>query len=187
MLSAQCLVLSKSARARSASALLLGTEHWVLRTFVFNTLMPASQSDLDAVKQFLSETTRAILITYRKDGGIQSSPMAVVADDEGNVLLATRGATAKVRNLERNPTAALCLITERFLGPWISVEGTAEIERLPEALPALADFYKRRGSDDTSTAEWKNRIESEGRVLIRVRTERVILAPTMRQAASASR
>ncbi len=149
--------------------------------------MPASQADLDAVKQFLSDTTRAILITHRKDGGIQSSPMAVIADDQGNVLLATRGATAKVRNLERNPKTALCLITERFLGPWISVEGTAEVERLPEALPVLADFYRRRGNEDTSTDEWKNRMESEGRVLIRVRTERVILAPSMRQAAATGR
>jgi PPOX class probable F420-dependent enzyme len=147
--------------------------------------MPASATDRDAVKQFLAESNRAVLITHRKDGGIQASPMAVVADDEGNVLLATRAATAKVKNLARNPQAAVCLITERFLGAWMTVEGEAEIERLPEAMPALADFYRRRGSEDVEGDAFKERMRTEGRVLIRLKTQRIAQSATRQPPAAA--
>jgi PPOX class probable F420-dependent enzyme len=134
-------------------------------------------TDAAAVKEFLKQTNRAVLITYRKDGGVQSSPMSVVADDDGNVLLATRSTAAKVKNLARNPKAAVCLITERFLGAWMHVEAEAEIEHLPDALPSLADFFQRRAGEDTSTEAFKQRMYDEKRVFIRVKTQRVVTPP----------
>src|SRR5437016_11361454 len=86
---------------------------------------------LEAVKQFGGPNTRAVLVTHRKGGGLQSSPMSVVADDDGNILTATRARNAKAYNLARDPHATLCLFTERWPGPWMHVEGEAEIERLP--------------------------------------------------------
>ena len=142
-------------------------------------------SDTDAVKDFLKQTNRAVLITYRKDGLAQSSPMSVVADDDGNVLLATRSTAAKVRNLARNPKAAICLITERFLGAWLHVEGEAEIEHLPDALPSLADFFRRRTGEDTSTDAFKQRMTDEQRVFIRLKTQRVVRPPSRPPAATA--
>jgi PPOX class probable F420-dependent enzyme len=135
--------------------------------------MPASTAELEAVKQFLSETSRAVLVTRRKDGGVQTSPMSVVADDDGNVLTATRSKNAKAYNLKRDPRAALCLFTEQFLGPWMHVEGEVEITRLPEAFPLLADYYHRRGQD-TSTDAFRERMFNEDRILIRVKTARVV-------------
>jgi PPOX class probable F420-dependent enzyme len=113
------------------------------------------------------------LVTYRKDGGLQSSPMSVVADDDGNILTATRAKNAKTYNLARDPHATLCLFTERWPGPWMHLEGEAEITRLPEAMPLLADYYGRRGQD-TTTEAFRERMRSENRVLIRVKTQRVV-------------
>jgi PPOX class probable F420-dependent enzyme len=83
--------------------------------------MGATSADLQVVKQFAAQTTRAVLVTRRKDGGLQSSPMAVVADDDGNVLTATRARSAKTCNLARDPRVMLCLFTERWPGPWLHV------------------------------------------------------------------
>ena len=135
--------------------------------------MLANSSDLEAVKQFATQTTRSVLVTRRKDGGLQSSPMSVVADDDGNILTATRATNAKTYNLARDPHATLCLFNERWPGPWMHVEGQAEIERLPEAMPLLADYYRRRGQD-TTTEAFRERMLSENRVLIRVKTQRVV-------------
>ena len=135
--------------------------------------MVATSADLNAVKQFGDQTTRAVLVTRRKDGGLQSSPMSVVADDDGNILTATRAKNAKTYNLARDPHATLCLFTERWPGPWMHVEGEAEITRLPEAMPLLADYYRRRGQD-TTTEAFRERMLSENRVLIRVKTQRVV-------------
>ncbi len=135
--------------------------------------MTAPTVDLQAIKDFANQTTRAVLVTRRKDGGLQSSPMAVIADDDGNILTATRAANAKTYNLTRDPRIALCLFTERWPGPWMHVEGDVEITRLPEAMPLLVDYYGRRGQD-TSTEQFRQRMLTENRVLIRVKPSRVV-------------
>jgi len=134
-------------------------------------------ADAGTVKNLLTETNRCVLMTRRRDGGFQSSPMAVVADDDGNLLFSTRQTAVKVKNLQRDPYAAACIITEKFLGAWLHVEGTAKIEFLPEAMPALADFYRRRSTEDTESDAFAQRMRDEGRCLIRVRTEKVVQQP----------
>jgi PPOX class probable F420-dependent enzyme len=135
--------------------------------------MPATSADLDAVKEFVAQSSRAVLVTRRRDGGLQSSPMSVVADEQGNILTATRARNAKTYNLARDPSATLCLFDERWPGPWMQVEGEADITRLPEAMPLLVDYYRRRGQD-TSTEAFRERMLGENRVLIRIKTERVV-------------
>ena len=135
--------------------------------------MTTPEADLDALKRFAAQTTRSVLVTRRKDDGLQSSPMSVVADDNGDVLTATRARNAKTHNLTRDPRVTLCLFTERWPGPWMHVEGLAEITRLPEAMPLLAAYYGRRGQD-TTTPEFRARMESENRVLIRITPQRIV-------------
>jgi PPOX class probable F420-dependent enzyme len=133
----------------------------------------ASSADIEALKQLAAQTNRAVLVTRRKDGGLQSSPMSVVADDDGNILTATRARNAKTYNLARDPRATLCLFAERWPGPWAHVDGDVQIERLPEAMPLLADYYRRRGQD-TTTEAFRERMLTENRVLIRIKPQRVV-------------
>lgn len=135
--------------------------------------MTASSDDLQAIKKFATGTTRSVLVTRRKDGGLQSSPMSCTADDDGNILTATRAANAKTKNLVRDPRVTMCLFAEQWPGPWMHVEGEVEIERLPNAMPLLAAYYARRGQD-TSTEEFRQRMLNENRVLLRVKPERVV-------------
>ena len=139
--------------------------------------MVATSADLEALRHFAARTTRAVLVTRRKDGGLQSSPMAVVADEDGNVLTATKARNAKTYNLARDPRAVLCLFNEQWPGPWMQVEGEAEITRLPDAMPLLEDYYRRRGQDTTTDA-FHQRMLTENRVLIRVKTQRVVRSPS---------
>jgi PPOX class probable F420-dependent enzyme len=135
--------------------------------------MLANPADLEALKQFAAQTTRSVLVTRRKDGGLQTSPMSLIADDDGNILTATRARNAKTYNLGRDPRATVCLFNDQWPGPWMHVDGEAEIARLPDAMPLLADYYRRRGQD-TTTAEFRARMLSENRVLIRITPQRVV-------------
>jgi len=135
--------------------------------------MAATSADLQAISNFAKGTIRSVLVTHRKDGGLQSSPMSCAADEEGNLLTATRAGNAKVTNLTRDPRITVCLFTEQWPGPWMHVEGEASITGLPEAMPLLQAYYARRGQD-TSTEAFRQRMESENRVLIRVRPQRVV-------------
>jgi len=136
-----------------------------------------SSEDLQAITKFAGGTIRSVLVTHRKDGGLQSSPMSCAADEQGNLLTATRAANAKVTNLKRDPRITVCLFTEQWPGPWMHVEGEAEITGLPEAMPLLAAYYARRGQD-TSTDQFRQRMQSEDRVLIRVKPSRVVRTNT---------
>jgi hypothetical protein len=71
----------------------------------------------------------------------------------------------------------VCLFSERWPGPWLHVEGEASIERLPEAMPRLAEYYRRRGQD-TTTEAFRQRMLGENRVLIRVKPRRVVHRPS---------
>jgi PPOX class probable F420-dependent enzyme len=139
----------------------------------FNTLVSVTSEDLQAITNFAKGTIRSVLVTHRKDGGLQSSPMSCAADDDGHLLTATRAASAKVRNLVRDPRITMCLFTEKWPGPWMHVEGEAGVTGLPEAMPLLQAYYARRGQD-TSTEEFRQRMQNENRVLIRVKPQRVV-------------
>ena len=139
----------------------------------FNGRMAVTTEDRHALHNFAKGTIRSVLVTRRKDGGLQSSPMSCAADEEGTLLTATPAASAKVGNLVRDPRATVCLFTDQWPGPWMHVEGEAEIARLPEAMPLLAAYYARRGQD-TSTEEFRQRMQTQNRVLIRVNPQRVV-------------
>ena len=102
--------------------------------------------------------------------------MTCVADENGHVLTATRAQNAKTYNLTRDARVTMCLFTQQWPGPWIHVDGEAEITRLPEAMPLLADYYSRRGQD-TTTGAFRQRMETENRVLIRIKPHHVVSPP----------
>jgi PPOX class probable F420-dependent enzyme len=126
--------------------------------------------DLEEARAFMRENHRAVLANRRRDG-IQQSPVIVAVDDEGRAVISSRETAYKVRNLRRDPWAQLCVFTDRFYGPWIYAEGTAEIVSLPDAMEPLIDYYKRFPGENPDWDEYRERMERERRVLIRVTLE----------------
>ena len=58
--------------------------------------------DLATARAVLAEQHRAVLATLRADGTPQMSPVLVVLDDQGRVVVSTRETAVKVRNLRRS-------------------------------------------------------------------------------------
>ncbi|MDQ4142457.1 MAG: PPOX class F420-dependent oxidoreductase [Actinomycetota bacterium] len=125
----------------------------------------------DALK-FVSENHRAVLVTQRSNGGIQSSPVTVGSDDE-TVVISSREGAYKTRNLRRNPSATLCVFTDAFFGSWMQIDGTVEIVSLPEAMDGLVDYYRRIRGEHPDWDEYESVMEQEKRVLLRLMIERV--------------
>lgn len=123
-------------------------------------------------EQFVSEHPQSTLITHRRDGGIQASPVRVLVDESGSIVACTRNNTAKARNLARDPRFALCVTSDTWVGPWITVEGTAEFETLPVALDALREFYLKRDGKVAPADEFVSTMEAEERLIIRFHVER---------------
>jgi PPOX class probable F420-dependent enzyme len=128
--------------------------------------------DLDQAREFIRRHHRAVLADKRAGGGIQQSPVLVNVDDEGRAIISSRETAFKVKNLRRDPWAQLCVLTDRFYGEWIYAEGSATIVSLPEAMEPLIDYYKRFPGENPDWDEYRERMERERRVLIRIALER---------------
>jgi PPOX class probable F420-dependent enzyme len=122
--------------------------------------------------EFIRNQHRGVLATYRKDGQVQMSPVAVAVDDESRVLISTRETAMKMHNVRRTPRASVCAISDRFFGAWYSVEGNVEILTLPEALEPLVDYYRKVSGEHPDWQEYREAMVREQRVLLRIIVDR---------------
>ncbi len=128
--------------------------------------------DLAEARQFLATHECAVLTTRRRDGSLQMSPVTVGVDGTGRAIISSRGTAYKTRHLRRDPRAALCVFTEQFYGPWIQIDGTAEVLALPEAMEPLVDYYRRLAGEHPDWDEYRQAMVQDQRVLIRISLER---------------
>jgi PPOX class probable F420-dependent enzyme len=128
--------------------------------------------DPDQARDFIGRNSRSVLATFRRDGGVQMSPVTAVVDGEGVAVISSRETAIKVRNLRRDPRGFLCVLSDRFYGPWVFVEGTAHIVSLPDAMDGLVDYYRRAAGDHPDWEDYRRAMVTERRVLIRLPIER---------------
>jgi PPOX class probable F420-dependent enzyme len=126
----------------------------------------------EQVLDFIRRNHRAVLATRRQDGSIQMSPVLAAVDADGRVVISTRAMLVKTINLRRDPRAAVCVLTERFFGEWHSLEGTAEIVDLPEAMEPLVDYYRRAVGEHPDWDDYRRAMARDQRVLLRITAER---------------
>ncbi len=126
----------------------------------------------EAALEFIRANGRGVLATYRRDGQAQLSPVIAAVDAESRVVISTREGAMKTRNLGRNPRAAFCALNDRFYGEWHTVEGNVEIVHLPEAMEALVDYYRRVSGEHPDWQDYRQAMEREGRVLVRITVDR---------------
>jgi PPOX class probable F420-dependent enzyme len=127
----------------------------------------------DDAREFVASNHRAVLITRRSGGGLQTSPVLVGVDGEGKLVISTREAAYKTRNLRRDPTAVICVFSDGFFGPWLQVEGRAQVVSLPEAMEGLVDYYRGISGEHPDWEEYRRAMRQQQRVLVRVAIDKV--------------
>src|SRR5215467_4735170 len=132
----------------------------------------STSMDIAHAQQFLRENDNAVLATWRRDGRLQMSPVTVGLDGAGRAISSSQDTTAKVRNLRRDPRATLCVFVEAFRGPWVQLEGTAEIVTLPEAMEPLVDYYRRLAGEHPDWDDYRRAMTADRRALILITIER---------------
>jgi PPOX class probable F420-dependent enzyme len=124
--------------------------------------------DLELAREFLHAHHRAVLATFRSDGRPQLSPVLCAADEKGRVLISTREAAIKTRNVRRDRRVSLCVINDGFFGEWVQVEGEAEIISLPDAMELLIDYYRRISGEHSDWDDYRAAMERDQRLLLRI-------------------
>lgn len=128
--------------------------------------------DRDELLAFVRPRHHAILTTVRRDGGVQSSPVTCGTDDVGRLVVSTYPQRAKVTNVRRRPVASACVLSDDWNGPWVQVEGRAEVLDLPDALDPLVEYYRSISGEHPDWAEYREAMHRQGKCLIRVTIDR---------------
>ena len=106
------------------------------------SIATTTRVDRAGLLDFVRPRHRVILVTRRADGSPQLSPVSAGVDAEGRIVVSTYPERAKVANLRRDHTASAIVLSDDWNGPWVQVDGTAEIVDMPQALEPLVDYYR---------------------------------------------
>jgi PPOX class probable F420-dependent enzyme len=136
------------------------------------TIATADRVDRDGLTRFLAVRHRAILLTTRADGRPQSSPVTCGVDAEGRIVVSTYPERAKAVNIRRDPRVSVCVLSDDWNGPWVQVDGTAEVLDLPAALEPLVEYFRCISGEHPDWDEYRAAMRRQGKSLIRVTIER---------------
>jgi general stress protein 26 len=76
--------------------------------------------------------------------------------------------------LRRDPRVSLLIFGDQYSGSrFVQIHGTAEIIEQPEAMDMLIYWYKQIRGEHQNWDEYRNRMQDEKRVIIRVNIEKV--------------
>src|SRR5580658_1372504 len=99
--------------------------------------------DVNEALAFLRTNHRSVLVTRKRDGEPQLSPVVHGVDGLGRVVISSREPAYKVRNLRRDRRASLLGLNDGFFGGWVQVDGPVEVISLPEAMEPLVELYRQ--------------------------------------------
>ena len=124
--------------------------------------------DRDALLEFLRPRHQAVLLTHRREGGAQLSPVSCGVDGEGRIVVSTYPQRAKVTNARRDPAVSLCVLSPDFNGPYVQVDGEAEVLDLPEALEPLVEYYRSISGEHPDLDDYRAAMTRQGKSLLRI-------------------
>ncbi|PPK90890.1 PPOX class probable F420-dependent enzyme [Kineococcus xinjiangensis] len=127
---------------------------------------------LQELLEFCRPRHHVILTTRRADGGLQSSPVACGVDGEGRFVISTYPERAKTRNARRDPDVSLVVLSDDWDGPWVQVDGDAEVLDMPEALEPLVDYFRAFGREHPDWEEYRRAMAAQGKSLLRITPRR---------------
>ena len=132
----------------------------------------ADRVDRDALLEFLRPRHQAVLLTRRRNGGAQLSPVTCGVDAEGRIVVSTYPQRAKVANARRDPAVSLCVLSSDWNDAWVQVDGDAEVLDLPDALEPLVEYYRSISGEHPDWDEYRAAMTRQGKSLLRITVTR---------------
>lgn len=124
--------------------------------------------DRDELLEFVRPRHRALILTRRADGGPQASPVSCGVDAEGRIVVSTYPERAKIRNARRDARVSVVVLSDEWDGPWVQVDGEAEVLDLPEALEPLVEYFRVISGEHPDWDEYRAAMVRQGKSLLRI-------------------
>jgi PPOX class probable F420-dependent enzyme len=126
--------------------------------------------EIEQALEFVRAHDRTVIATRRRDGRPQMSLVNAGVVD-GTVCISSRRRLAKVRNLRRNAAVSILAFTNKFYGPWVQIDGRAEIVDQPAALDLLVATYRAIAGEHPNWDDYRAAMIRDERVVIRIHPE----------------
>jgi PPOX class probable F420-dependent enzyme len=136
------------------------------------TIARADTVDRDGLLEFVRPRHRCTLSTRRRDGGPQMSPVTCGVDPEGRIVISTYPQRAKAVNARRDPRVSLVVHSDEWNGPYVQVDGTAEVLDMPDALEPLVEYFRCISGEHPDWDEYREAMRTQNKSLIRITVER---------------
>ncbi len=132
------------------------------------TIATTDRVSRDELLAFIRPRHHVVLVTTRRDGRPQISPVTGGVDEGGRVVIATYPERAKVANLRRDPACSVLVLSDDWNGAWVQLGGTAEVLDVPEAVEPLVDYFRAVAGDHDDWDEYRQAMLDQGKSLIRI-------------------
>ena len=127
---------------------------------------------LPELLDFIRPRHRMVLTTFRAGESLQSSPVTGGVDGKGRIVVASYPQRAKAANIRRRPRASVVVLSDEFDGPYVQVDGHAEVVDLPEAVEGLVEYFRSVAGEHPDWEEYRTAMVDQGKCLIRVTPQR---------------
>jgi PPOX class probable F420-dependent enzyme len=135
-------------------------------------LATADVVPLPELLDFIRPRHRMVLTTFRAGESLQSSPVTGGVDGKGRIVVASYPQRAKAANIRRRPRASVVVLSDEFDGPYVQVDGHAEVVDLPEAVEGLVEYFRSVAGEHPDWEEYRTAMVDQGKCLIRVTPQR---------------
>ncbi|MFG2000637.1 PPOX class F420-dependent oxidoreductase [Spirillospora sp. NPDC048911] len=132
----------------------------------------ADRVDRPALLEFLRTRHRGLLVTGRSDGRPQMSPVTCGVDGDGRIVVSTYPERVKARNARRDPAVSICVLSDDWDGPYVQVDGQAEVLDMPAALDGLVEYFRCISGEHPDWDEYREAMTRQNKSLIRIDIER---------------
>ncbi|UER54430.1 PPOX class F420-dependent oxidoreductase [Kineosporiaceae bacterium SCSIO 59966] len=136
------------------------------------TIATSTTVDREGLLEFARTRHHAVLLTRRRDGSPQASPVTCGVDSEGRFVVSTYPERAKTTNARRDPRVSLVVLSDDWDGPWVQVDGTAEVLDMPAAIEPLVEYFRSISGEHPDWEEYREAMRRQGKSLIRVTPQR---------------
>ena len=122
----------------------------------------------DELVAFVRPRHRFVLLTRRRDGSAQASPVTGGVDASGRLVISTYPDRAKTTNLRRDPRASVVVLSDDWNGPWVQIDADAEVVGMPDALDGLVDYYRAISGEHPDWDDYRSAMVRQDKVLLRL-------------------
>lgn len=120
--------------------------------------------------EFVAERKNGMLLAIKSDGRPQSSNIAYVVNDAGQILISVTEGRAKTKNLRRDPRASLHVNRDDF---WAYVVVEANVELTPVAaspdddtVDQLVEYYRAVAGEHDNWDEYRQAMVDDQRLIL---------------------